>query len=186
MTQIEPPAMDMPETDNRVARLRGALRRLPGPVSLITSCDGAGEPAGMVASAVIPVSMEPPSMLVSVNRDASMHAIITGSGVFCINLLTIAQRAFVAPFSNHAQRDERFDTGNWRYEAGVPWLPDASACIFCDVRDTKLFGTHELFIGEVGAVKGGNGSNLGEDRDGHLDAPLGWMEGDFARFGTLD
>ena len=184
MAHAKTPVIDLPETDDRVARLRGALRRLPGPVSLITSCDGAGEPAGMVASAVIPVSMEPPSMLVSVNRDASMHAIITASGVFCINLLTIAQRGFVAPFSNHAKRDERFDMGDWHYEAGMPWLPDAAACIFCEVRDTKLFGTHELFIGEVSAVRSVEGG-LDEERRGS-EAPLGWMEGDFVRFGTLD
>ncbi len=168
---------DRSDPDSFAADLKLALRRLPGPVSLVTSCDENREPAGMVASAVIPVSMEPPSMLVSVNRDASMHAIITGSGIFCINLLSIEQRGFVRPFSTHALRDRRFETGDWSSRDGIPWLPKACASIFCKVRDTKIFGTHELFIGEVDAVNVDAGSP---------DAPLGWMEGDFARFGSIE
>lgn len=115
-------------------------------------------------------------MLVSVNRDASMHRTIVDSGLFCINLLGVQQRAFVAPFSTHALRDTRFETGNWQYENGIPWLPDACASIFCEVGDTKEFGTHELFIGEVREVR----NSLGKG-----DEPLGWVEGDFARFGSL-
>ncbi len=116
-------------------------------------------------------------MLVSVNRSASMHRVIEQSGIFCINLLGLQQRAFVRPFSTHAMRDSRFDTGNWAYHAGVPWLPDACASIFCRVSDTKRFGTHELFIAEVEDVRSTSGS---------ADEPLGWMDGEFARFGSLD
>ncbi|MGB7409369.1 MAG: flavin reductase family protein [Pontixanthobacter sp.] len=165
------------DLDDQAERLKAALRRLPGPVSLVTAFDVANAPAGMVASAVIPVSMEPPSMLVSVNRSASMHSIIIGAGTFCINLLGIDQRAFVNAFSSHSLRDKRFDTGEWQYDASAPYLPDACASIFCKLRDTKLFGTHELFIGEVSRVIG---------TDDTTNAPLGWMEGDFARFGSLD
>ena len=61
--------------------LKLAMRRMPGPVSLITTRDpGNAEPAGMIVSAVIPVSMAPPSMLVAVNRDSSCHSSIERAG----------------------------------------------------------------------------------------------------------
>ena len=157
--------------------LRTALRRLPGPVSLVTSYDPTdGTPAGIVASAVIPVSLEPPSMLVAVNRHASLHRIIVSSGRFCINLLGVAQTAFVPLFSDGAMRTRRFESPEWQFAERVPWLPAACANIFCRVDETLVFGTHELVIGTVHDVK--------SDPERASD-PLGWLEGNFAQLDRL-
>ena len=159
-------------------RLRKAMRRMPGPVSLVTTHDPAVDaPAGMAASAVIPVSMEPPSMLVAVNRQSRCHAAIEANGKFCINLLATDQAHLVKTFATSALREERFNQAEWEYSASIPFLPAAIACIFCDVHTTLVHGTHELFIGNAYDVRL-------RDADG-LD-PLGWMEGGFARFGAMD
>ncbi len=161
------------------ARLRLALRRLPGPVSLITTCDPEGDhPAGMVASAVIPVSMEPPSMLVAINRQTSTHGAVSRAGRFCINLLGTSQTGFVGLFSDSTLREERFRSDEWAMERGVPYLASACSSIFCTVSETLVFGTHELFVGTVESVRG-------TDEEAATD-PLGWIEGDFARLGRLD
>ncbi|MCB2085433.1 MAG: flavin reductase [Sphingomonadaceae bacterium] len=158
--------------------LRSALRRLPGPVSIVTTHDPAGGgPAGMVASAVIPVSMEPPSMLVAVNRQSSCHACIENAGRFCINLLGTEQRELVAPFSTASLRQSRFETGGWEFADNIPFLSGAIANLFCKVENTLVHGSHELFIGDVYEVRLADGSEAD---------PLGWMEGGFARFGSLD
>lgn len=158
--------------------LRSAMRRLPGPVSIITTHDPAeSEPAGMIASAVIPVSMDPPSMLVAVNRQTRCHASIEGQGRFCINLLGTDQTQLVDPFSNPARRDERFAGAGWRFADTIPHLPEAMANIFCEVRKTLVHGTHELFVGDVYDVR------LAEIEEAD---PLGWKEGGFARFGSID
>ncbi len=160
------------------AGLRSAMRRMPGPVSLVTTHDDAlNAPAGMAASAVIPVSMEPPSMLVAVNRQSRCHAAIEAHGRFCINLLGTDQARLVETFSTAGLRDERFSTSEWEYSDSIPFLPTAMASIFCEVRTTLVHGTHELFIGNAYDVRM-------RDTEG-LD-PLGWMEGGFARFGALD
>jgi len=160
------------------AGLKAAMHRMPGAVALITTCDPQnGQPAGLAASAIISVSMEPPSMLVSVNRNASAHAAIERAGRFCVNLLGTTQTALVGLFSNSAMRDQRFASGDWQYADGIPYLPDACASIFCDVRTTVLFGTHELFIGEVYDIS----TSLIEESE-----PLGWIKGAFARLGRLD
>ncbi len=158
--------------------LRAALRRLPGPVSIVATHDPASDaPAGMAASAVIPVSMDPPSMLIAVNTDARCHAAIEQQGRFCINLLGTDQTALVEPFSNYQKRDERFGLADWQFADQIPYLPSAMANLFCEVRSTLVHGTHELFVGDVYDVR----SQEGGDTD-----PLGWMEGNFARFGSLD
>src|ERR1700744_795607 len=88
------------------AGLKKALRRMPGAVALITTRDPkTDQPSGLAASAVIPVSMEPPSMLVAVNRSASAHSAIERAGRFCINLLTTDQTGLVGLFSSGDKRE---------------------------------------------------------------------------------
>jgi flavin reductase (DIM6/NTAB) family NADH-FMN oxidoreductase RutF len=157
-------------------RLKAVLRGMPGPVALITTRDSAtGQPAGLAASAVIPVSMAPPSMLVCVNRSASAHAIIEVSGRFCINLIGASQTALVHAFSCSTQRDQRFASGDWEERHGLPYLPASPGSLFCVIRTTLLFGTHEVFIGEVFDMAA-NGA----------ERPVGWLEGAFAQFKPID
>ena len=158
------------------ASLKEALRRMPSTVALVTTYDiSTGELAGLAASALIPVSMEPPSMLVAVNRSASAHAVIERARVFCINLLGTAQTEFVDLFSKSSMRSQRFATAGWGRWNGLPFLLDAPANIFCEVSTTLLFGTHEVFVGEVRHV-----TCIATAQ------PLGWLEGDFARLSRLD
>lgn len=158
------------------AGLKAAMRRMPGAVALITTIDPAtGHPAGLAASAVIPVSMDPPSMLVSINRTASAHAAIERAGKFCVNLIGTEQTALVGLFSNSQMREQRFAGEEWRQADGLPYLSGACANIFCAVRTTLVFGTHELFVGEVFDVT--SADTAGD--------PLGWIEGGFARLGPL-
>lgn len=157
-------------------KLKAAMRRMPGPVALVTTADpDGGDYAGLAASAVIPVSMAPPAMLVAVNRNASAHAVIERAGRFCINLLCNSQTDIVGLFSNSARRDERFAGDSWADRDGLPYLPGACVSIFCKVERTQVFGTHELFIGTVDEVLPGTGSD-----------PMGWIEGGFARLQALE
>ena len=170
-------AIDAQSPAEVAAGLKAAMRRMPGAVALITTHDPqTGAPAGLAASAVIPVSMEPPSMLVAVNRSASAHASIERAGRYVVNLLGTTQTALVGLFSSSELREQRFASDEWAYADGLPYLPSACASIFCTVRETVVFGTHELFIGEVHEVR----SAVTEGSD-----PLGWIEGGFARLGKL-
>lgn len=158
--------------------LKLAMRRMPGPVSLVTTRDPDGdEPAGMIVSAVIPVSMDPPSMLVAVNRNSSCHSSIERAKRFCVNLLSTEQTGYVVPFSSHKERERRFRSDTWSYSDGVPYLEKACASIFCEVQTTLIHGSHELFIGNVYEVR---------CDDGNMMKALGWVEGGFVDFRALD
>lgn len=157
-------------------KLKAAMRRMPGPVALVTTADpAAGGYAGLAASAVIPVSMDPPSMLVAINRGASAHAAIERAGRLCINLLCNSQTDLVSRFASSARRAERFTGEEWADRDGLPYLPGACFSIFCTVAQTQVFGTHELFIGTVDDVLTGTGND-----------PMGWIEGGFARLQALE
>lgn len=167
---------DKMQDGERRAPLKAAMRRMPGAVSLVTTFDPAeGAPAGLAASAVIPISMDPPSMLISINNSASAYGPICRAGRFCINLLATDQTGLVGPFADSARRNERFSAEDWSDHDGIPYLPEACAAIFCETRQEIPFGTHSMFVGEVVCVVG---------RDGGA-APLGWMEGGFATVAPL-
>lgn len=161
------------------AGLKTAMRRLAGSVSIVTSRDEEGQPHGMAASAVMPVSMDPPSMLVAVNRSAGLHAVLQHSGRYCINLLADDQHALLEPFSQSTLRAQRFRSGPWRdawseRAAPLPWLEGASAVIACIVDQAVDYGSHTLFIGRVTDVRV-------DPAPVELHPPLVWLAGHRAR-----
>ncbi len=136
------------------ADFRDAMRRLVSSVMIITSRDDQGQPHGMAASAVIPVSMDPPSLLVAINRNAGLHSVLRRTRRFCANLLGEHQFPLLAPFSQTALREQRFRSDDWRdawpqETEALPWLIGAPAVIDCDVELDTDYGTHTLFVGRV-------------------------------------
>lgn len=134
-------------------RFRAAMRRLAGTVTIVTV--RSGEIChGTTATAVTSVSMDPPSMLVCINRDSRLHAYLLKEATFCVNVLHAdnvdASRIFASPVS----ADERFAGGDWQLmDQGAPWLADAQASIFC-IKDRVIeYGSHTIFIGRVTDVK---------------------------------
>lgn len=171
----------MHDAEDIAQKLRTALRRLPGPVCIITTHDEATDaPVGMVASAVIPVSMAPPSMMVAVNRSAYCHGAISSSKRFCINLLSTKQSALVPLFSDPSRREERFREGGWDFADKLPYLKDALVSIFCSLENGLVHGSHEMFVGNCFDVL-----CTGAEQDFTEMGPLGWVEGGFARFDAL-
>lgn len=133
-----------------VARaLRHGLRSLAKAVAVITCTDGDRRFA-MAATAVSELSMDPPSMLICVNRATSMFAPLEGGAPFCINILRADQAAISMRCSGPIKGEERFAEGRWTAAAlGVPRLEDAQASFVCRNLSHSVFGTHGVFVGEV-------------------------------------
>ena len=138
-----------PEPDLELTqRFRGAMRRLASGVGVVTTIHEARW-FGMTATAITSLSMEPPSLVVSVNQNASIHAPLTKNGLFCVHLLRRDQveigRAFAALPSA-----ERFTVGDWVLsDHGCPSLRCAQAVVHCRLGPILPFGTHTLLVGEV-------------------------------------
>jgi len=129
--------------------LKRAMRRTASTVSIITANDK-GVPHGMTATAVTSLAMDPPSIVVSINRSASIHDPLLRSGAFCVNLLCVDHQTLSADFSGKKAGQERFAEGSWSMSpTEPPHLVDAQASIFCDVDGTLPYGTHTVIVGRV-------------------------------------
>ncbi|MGP9790908.1 flavin reductase family protein [Roseinatronobacter sp. NSM] len=129
------------------------MRLVASSVSLVTACDDAGEWHGMAVTSAGSLSMSPPSMMVAVNRTASIHPVIMRSGRFTINLMDESHAALLEPFARSDMRDRRFEVDDW-VEAGSsgPVLKGALCSHVCSVSETHDFGTHTVFFGTVDDV----------------------------------
>lgn len=130
---------------------REALRRLAKAVVIITTSHD-GVRYAMAATAVNELSMDPPSMLACVNRTASIHAPLRAGGDFCINILYCEQADVAQACGGLKKGEERFSLGEWGEAAGVPFLANAQANIFCTNEMHFSYGSHDVFVGRVSAV----------------------------------
>ncbi|MGF7161868.1 flavin reductase (DIM6/NTAB) family NADH-FMN oxidoreductase RutF [Rhodoligotrophos appendicifer] len=129
-------------------RFRGAMRRLASGVGIVTTAEGERW-FGMTATAITSLSMEPPALVVCVNKNASIHAPLHESGRFTVNLLRRDQAHIGNAFAK-LPAAERFTVGEWQFDSGhSPYLIGAQAVIHCRLGPLMPFGTHTLLVGEV-------------------------------------
>jgi flavin reductase (DIM6/NTAB) family NADH-FMN oxidoreductase RutF len=147
----------MPVTEDISAELmqgmRSAMRRLVASVVVVTARHD-GVRYAMAASAVTSLSMDPPSLLLCVNKSASIYPILEAETDFCINVLSRSHEP-IAVASSGAQKGEgRFAVGDWRDDpdTDTPFLGDAQASLICAVDGIHYYGTHGIFIGRVKRV----------------------------------
>lgn len=141
---------------------RAAMRGLASGISIITSRDGEGDgaaPCGMAATAVTSVTANPPTILICVNRSASMHPSLERAGIFAVNFLSQAQGDLVTAFSSSERRHLRFKEGQWgRLVTGAPVLEAAVASLDCRVCERVNASTHTIFLGRVEASVASEGA----------------------------
>ncbi len=127
---------------------RKAMRRVASTVNVISICVD-GQPMGITATAVSSVSLDPPSLLVCINRAAAVHAPMGDMSHFRVNVLHRDQVPIARMFADRSQHSLRFASG-WKVESpGAPLLIDAQATILCRRIDSHSFATHSIFIGLV-------------------------------------
>ena len=141
----------IPLNDSLAARTKLALRRLASSVAVVTCRDGQTRHA-MTATAVNAMSMQPPSMIVCVNRSAAFHAAISRAGNFAINILHRNQVEISMGCGGSARGDDRFGAGTWGEETGIPVLTDAQAHVVCAKEAKFDYGSHTIFVGRVTAI----------------------------------
>ena len=166
--------MTKEQYDADIAELfKTGMRKLASGVSLITSGTGHSK-AGLIATAVNSVSVDPPTLLICVNQSASAHDVIQASRSFCVNILPASNVEIAGQFSSSSRRDERFGKGKWgELKTGSPVLSTALVAFDCEVTQSMVYHTHTIFLGRIVDVK------LGEaeiepliylDRNFHLGA----------------
>ena len=172
------------------AAFREAVAHFATGVTVITTLHE-GRPAGMTASAVASLSLDPVLLLVCVSHTLPTHQAIDASRRFVVNVLGEGQEELALHFARPSP--DKF--AGLALEEGheLPVLAEAIAYFVCDVHERFPGGDHSIFTGlvrECGAVPGRRPllyfkSKFGSlrDRDAELLAEaVGW---DVASLGGL-
>lgn len=133
------------------------MARLGAAVSVITTT-GAGGDAGFTASAVCSVTDDPPTLLVCMNRDSSLHDTLRANRILCVNTLAAEQEALSPLFagSGDVPMARRFDAGRWTtLVTGSPVLAGAVVSFDCRIAQVTEVGTHSVLFCEVQAIQSG-------------------------------
>lgn len=128
------------------------MRALAGSVCVVAANDSAGKPVGLTATAVTALSADPPSLIVCVNRNASIASALTVGAQFSVNLLALGQEEVAQAFGGQkaAKGAARFAFGDWvRSQREVPLLMGANVAFECEVAKVTDWATHHIVIGLI-------------------------------------
>ena len=136
------------------------LRRVMGMfatgVTVLTTRDASGRPYGLTANAVTSLSLDPPLLIICIDKRAETHPHFFDSRCFVVNILSEDQEDLSTHFAKSG--GEKF--GSLPYSVnqdGVPVLEGTLAQVECRIVETHEGGDHVIHIGEVrhAEVRGG-------------------------------
>ena len=156
----------MPDTVDPAA-YRKVMSRLPTGVTVVGTAHRDGGVCGLTANAVISVSLEPPTVLVSVHHSSATHDCLIASRVFSVNVLSVGQEDLARRFAE--KRADRFDGVAYTVAPdGTPLLEGAVARLRCEVDVSHGGGDHTLFLGRVVDMEEFDGDPLVFERRRYL------------------
>ena len=142
---------------------RNDLRRVMGHfatgVTVVTTHDGQGRCYGLTANAVSSVSLDPPLVLVCVDKCAESYPAFDLSQVFVVNILGEHQEELSRRFAVSGG-DKFVDLACRSGGTGAPILEGALAHIECRVVAAHDAGDHTIDVGEVESADAGEGRPL--------------------------
>ncbi|TDT60094.1 NADH-dependent FMN reductase RutF [Kosakonia oryzendophytica] len=128
---------------------RDAMACVGAAVNIITT-DGPAGRAGFTASAVCSVTDSPPTLLVCLNRNASVWPVFRENQTLCVNTLAAGQEALSNLFGGKTAMPERFAAAEWQPgETGCPRLLGALASFDCLISQVTSVGTHDILFCQI-------------------------------------
>jgi flavin reductase (DIM6/NTAB) family NADH-FMN oxidoreductase RutF len=145
---------------------RRALGQFASGVTVVTMKDQDGKPQGITVSAFASVSLDPPLVLVSIDKRASLHDSFTEGSAFAVNILAEDQELISRRFAS--KEEDRFAGVGFSLGAnGAPLLTGALTSLECHVVHAYPGGDHTIFVGEVDATLVAEGKPLAYFRGGY-------------------
>jgi flavin reductase len=132
---------------------KAGMVNLAGAVNIITTRGAQGN-VGFTATAVCSVSDSPATLLVCLNRSASVYSTFKDATTLAINTLGANQDHLSNLFGGKSSMPERFAAGSWcTLVTGSPVLTDAAVTFDCIIRERQSIATHDVMFCEVVASK---------------------------------
>ncbi|SEJ50354.1 NADH-FMN oxidoreductase RutF, flavin reductase (DIM6/NTAB) family [Deinococcus reticulitermitis] len=120
-------------------------------VTVVTLLDEHGDLDGFTATAFLTVSIDPPIILVSVQRSSLASETLSKCQAFAVNLLSPTQAEIAGTFARpQVQRREAWDRVPWKEGVeGAPLLTGTAGAFTATVRQVIEAGDHLLVLGDV-------------------------------------
>jgi flavin reductase (DIM6/NTAB) family NADH-FMN oxidoreductase RutF len=137
------------------------MARLPSGVVVISARLGTGY-RGLTASSLVSISVEPPMVLVGLEREAATRAAVVKESAFNVSVLTRAQEFIAERFAGRAPAVD----AEWREIPhrlginGIPLIEGCTAWLECTLLDVYPAGDHDICVGRVEAAMAGAGDPL--------------------------
>ncbi len=129
------------------AKQRKIMGQFATGVTVVTTGGEAGS-HGLTANAVASLSLDPPLVLVAVDKRAHSLHYLRANRCFAVNILRLEQEEISRRFAVPGPKD--FDGLEVATaETGSPILADCLAFLDCKVADILPGGDHEIFVGEI-------------------------------------
>lgn len=117
-------------------------------VTVITTRDRGGTPFGLTANAFTSLSLDPPLVLVCVDKAVSCYSCFEESKLFAVNILSEEQEELSRRFATKGI--EKFADIGWRKsENGLALLDGAMGHVECKLIYSYDGGDHTIYVGEV-------------------------------------
>lgn len=137
------------ETALNTTDFRNAMARFASGVTIVTTRNADGNFVGFTASAFTSLSLDPPLLLVCLQKDADCYAAFIANPHFAVSILAHGQSAVAKRFATKAV-DKMQDTpvvpGP---NTGLPVVEGAAAWAECSVWERVDGGDHTILVGEV-------------------------------------
>jgi len=139
-------------------KFKRTMRTFTSGVTVVTLRDGEAL-HGITVSAFSSLSLDPPLVLVCIDKSAASHDAFARAGAFVVNILEAGQEGVSNLF---ASRDEdKFARATWHEGVvGAPVLDGAFGVAECVLHDSLPGGDHTIFVGRVVGASAHDGMPL--------------------------
>ena len=129
-------------------QFKTAMRKYAYSVSIVSNTSNEGINHAITISSFTSISIDPPSVLMCINKSSSIHKTLIVDSPFCINLLNKKQKEIAELCANPNKSDERFNNNEWT-NSNPPKLLKALVHLICRVDRIIDYETHSIVIGIV-------------------------------------
>lgn len=147
--------------------LRKAFGAFMTGVTVVTTREANGGLRGFTANSFSSVSLDPPLLLVCVNKASASCEAFTSAPSFAVNILSEAQKDVSGTFAS--KRPDKFANVQYAMSAsGNPLLTGSLAWFDCARHDVIDAGDHVILIGRVTGYSHADANPLGYARGGYV------------------
>jgi len=142
-------------------QFKAVMSRFTTGVTVVTTRLGAMR-AGITVNAFCSVSLDPPLVLICIDRASRVHDLLIQAGIFAVNLLTTRHEEVARCFAGQTERRWLEFCGCQTHivATGAPVFDESLGFVDCHITDVFAGGDHSIILGQVEALGTSGGEPL--------------------------